>query len=261
MLDKFEVMFAKQLNGNNLLSEAKQHLFKSKTAKRIRPRFLFACGQLLDIPESKLLKIACAVELIHTASLLHDDVVDDATKRRKLPSVNAKFGNNIALLTGDQFLAQALLLITDSPEPQKSVKAAAETLLKMSNAVALEENLRNKKTSNYKQLISIVDGKTGALFALCGSLAGFVANDDIAVSKLSTIGNLLGRIFQINDDIDDMKEDKKDKTQTIPQIFGVQTALDEIDQSFNKILKLLAIYKNHKAFPIFMATIKEIARN
>ena len=239
MLDKFEIILAKQLDGNDLLSEAKKHLFKSKNAKRVRPRFLFACGKLLNIPEPKLFKMACAVELIHTASLLHDDIVDNAMKRRKLPSVNAKFGNNMALLAGDQLLARALLLLADTPQSQKSVKAAAKTLLKMSDAVALEENLRNKKPGTNEQLLSIADGKTGALFALCGSLAGYTANDNIAAEKLSQVGNLLGRIFQINDDIDDLKEDKEDKTQTLPQIFGTKVTIDEIEKSHDKILKII----------------------
>ena len=260
MLDKFEIMLAQQLEGNELLSEAKKHLFKSKNAKRVRPRFLFACGKLLDIPESKLFSMACAVELIHTASLLHDDVVDNATKRRKLPSVNAKFGNNTALLAGDQLLARALLLLADSRQPQKSIKTAAETLLKMSDAVALEENLRGKKPATYEQILSITDGKTGALFALCGSLAGFAANDDTAAKKLSEVGNLLGRIFQINDDIDDLKEDKKDKTQTIPRLFEIQIAKNEINRSFDKLSDITDIYNKHKTFPEFTVIMQELTR-
>ena len=258
MLDKFEIMLAKQLEGNDLLSEAKKHLFKSKNAKRVRPQFLFACGRLLDISESKLLKLACAVELIHTASLLHDDVVDNAMKRRKLPSANAKFGNNTALLAGDQLLARALLLLADSPKAQKSVKAAADTLLKMSDAVALEESLRNKKPGTYRQLLSIADGKTGALFALCGSLAGFAANDNIAAEKLSEIGNLLGRMFQINDDINDLKEDKKDKTQTLPLIFGTTVVIDRINKSYYKLLEITK--DNYNSNSEFIRTINKLIR-
>lgn len=258
MLDKFEVMIARQLSENNLLSDARHHLFNSKTAKHARPKFIFACGQLLGVPESKLLKIACAVELIHTASLLHDDVVDNATKRRGLPSVNAKFGNNTALLAGDQLLARALLILSDSPQSQKSIKAAAKTLLKMSNAVALEDSLRDKNPGTYEQILSIADGKTGALFALCGSLVGFAVDDNMAAKKLSNAGNLIGRIFQINDDIDDAIEDKKDSTQTIPQIFGISMAEDETNSSFSKMLKIIKFYENNKNFANFKEVIYKL---
>lgn len=261
MLDDLNIMLSEQLNGCGPLIEAERHILRSNKAKLIRPRFLFACGNLLNIPESKLMKLACAVELIHSASLLHDDIVDQAKTRRSLQSVNSKFGNSTALLAGDQLLARALLLIADTKNPEKLIRAAAKTLLIMSDAASLEISTKNQKSIGYEQILSITDGKTGELFSLCGQLAGFAANDDMAAEKLGSIGKLIGRTFQIKDDIKDINEDKLCNIHTLPITFGVEVALEESNKSYNKALKLTESYDNNKNFPKFSEIIDEIAQN
>src|SRR5680860_46177 len=106
-------------------------------------------------------------QLIHTASLLHDDIVDKASVRRLLPSVNIKFGDNIAVLAGDQLFSKAILLLSETDNAKDNLKAAAQTIFDMSNAAALESSHNGNKLTN-EQLLSVIDGKTGSLFALCG---------------------------------------------------------------------------------------------
>lgn len=256
MLDDLNIMLSEQLNGSGVLIEAERHILKSNEAKLIRPRFLFACGKLLNVPENKLLKLACAVELIHNASLLHDDIVDQAKTRRSLQSVNSKFGDGTALLAGDQLLARALLLIADMENSEKSIKATAKTLLDMSDAASLEINNKDQKSISYEEILSITDGKTGELFSLCGQLAGFAANDDIAAERLGSIGMLLGRIFQIKDDIRDINEDSRCNINTLPIVFGTEITLKEANKAHDQALELAKTYDNNKAFPEFLELIE-----
>jgi len=258
MPDEFETILTQELNSDGLLNEAKQYILNLSASKRVRPRFLFACGQLLEVPKSKLINLACAVELIHTASLLHDDIVDQTRVRRSSTSVNTKFGDGIALLAGDQLFSKAILILSDTDRAVDNLKAAAQTIYDMSNAAAFEVNQDVRLTN--KQLLSIVDGKTGSLFVLCGKLAGLASNNDIAADKFASIGNLLGRIFQINDDIDDIKEDTKNKIQTIPRNFGVKIATNEAERFYDEMINVLSDYKNHKFYSEILSIVQIITR-
>jgi len=258
MPDEFETLLTEKLD-DDVLAEAKQYILNLPTSKRVRPRFLFACGQLLDVPKSKLIDLSCAVELMHTASLLHDDIVDQASVRRSSPSVNAKFGDDIALLAGDQLFASAILLLSDTDNAKDNLKAAAQTIFDMSGAAALEASRDDTKLT-HEQLLSVVDGKTGSLFALCGRLAGLAINDNIAADRLAAVGDLIGRTFQINDDVDDIQEDMNSKIQTIPINFGAQIAKNEAEKSYNEALNIIDCYKSHKAYSEVLAVIQKIAR-
>jgi len=258
MLDNLNTMLSDQLNGSGLLIEAERHIIKSDEAKLIRPKFLFACGKLLNVPENKLTKLACAVELIHSASLLHDDIVDQAKTRRLLQSVNSKFGDSIAVLAGDQLLARALLIISDIENPQKSIKATAKALLVMSDAVSLEIYNKDQELINLEQLLSIIDGKTGELFSLCGKLVGFAADNDTVAERLGNIGILLGRIFQMKDDIKDINEDKYSGIKTLPIEFGTKITEKEIDKSYYNAHKLIKSFSNYENFSEFSRTIDDL---
>ncbi len=251
---------AEQITGHGLLSKAERHLLGSSAAKRVRPRFLFACGRLLDLPETTLWDAACAVELTHTASLIHDDIVDRTLQRRTLLSVNVAFGYGGAVLAGDKLLTRALVLLTGTPRPADAVRVAAKAVAAMSDATAREVELRGSTSTTYDEVISVTDGKTGALFSLCGSLAGLAANNDAAIERLGSAGGLLGRVFQINDDIDDMEEDAKDGIPTLPQVVGIEEARNEANRSFNEALSVLEPYSHHQAYPSLITDVRKLAR-
>src|SRR6202012_3025184 len=97
----FNDLLMGQITSEGLIAKAERHLLDAPKAKRVRPRFLLACGTLLGISASDLQEVAAAVEIMHTATLLHYDIIDKANERRGLPSTNAQYGNPIALLAGD----------------------------------------------------------------------------------------------------------------------------------------------------------------
>jgi octaprenyl-diphosphate synthase len=260
MHETFEQRLAQLIVGSGMLAQAERHLLGSTAAKRVRPRFLLACGALLDVPPALLEDLACAVELIHTATLLHDDIVDGATERRKLPSVNKAFGVEVAVLAGDGLLGQALLLFADSPRPGEAVKVAAQTVSVMAEAVVLEIELHDDANATADEMLSIADGKTGALFALCGYLAGLAANDLAAAERLAHVGRLMGRVFQIKDDIDDLEEDTANGTPTLSRVVGSQAALTKADESYAELLALLEPYQDHAAYPALIEAIQRITR-
>jgi len=256
----FETRLLSLIAGDGALVSAERHLLGSAAAKRVRPKFLLASGALLDVAGKRLYDQACAVELIHTASLLHDDIVDRARKRRLLPSVNAAYGNGLAVLAGDRLLTRALLLLAAGPRSTDAIRLASSELFNMTQSVVLELELRKQGGATETEVLQITDGKTGALFALCGGLAGLAADDDEGTKRLTRAGRLLGRVFQIKDDIDDLSEDKKDGTPTLPLVAGVEAALAEADRAFDEALHELVPYSRHQAYTPFLAVVHKLAR-
>lgn len=230
----FAANLSERIASSGLLGQAEGHLLTPSTAKYVRPQFLFACGKVLGVAQNDLVDFAAAVELMHTATLIHDDIIDEAAERRSLPSVNERFGSKFAVLAGDGMLAQSLAILASGKRPEDAARTAANTLTKMVEAVALELELRNAKPTE-DQLVAIVDGKTGALFALCGYLAGIAADNDKAADELSHVGMLTGRVFQIMDDMDDMDEDRKNEIPTLPTLMDIEKSRNQISDSLSEI--------------------------
>lgn len=256
----FEARLAAQIVGEGLAAKAEGHLMDAKAAKRVRPRFLFACGSLLGVPSKKLLDAACAVELIHTATLVHDDIIDKAATRRERPSVNAAFGNGVAVLAGDALLARAMMLLTNGPHASAVLEATTLAFLQLVESCVLEIELSGKPAIPREVLLGIADGKTGALFALCGNLAGIFAVDHAASERLTKAGTLLGRAFQLKDDIEDVEEDAANRIPTLPQRTTTKDALAEATVAIDQALSLLKPYENRAAYPPLIATIRQLAR-
>lgn len=240
------------------LGKAERHLFSTKSAKHVRPMFLFSCGELLGVKRDYLIDFACAVELIHTATLIHDDIIDEASERRSLPSVNREFDNKTAVLAGDGLLATALSLLATGPRPAETVRVAASKVTMMAESVSKEFEPSGNLTQD--QLLDIVDGKTGALFSLCGYLAGIAADNDEAAAQLGRVGTLVGRVFQIRDDIDDIDEDKRNTVSTLPITLGIETSRSYINEAYLAIDDLLAEYKNNTKFDAFYDTMRQVTR-
>lgn len=191
-----------------LLRSAAEHLCLARTrhpgAKRVRPRLVWAFGHCLEqAPEEEsLLKVAVAAELIHSASLLHDDVVDQGQTRRGRPTVNTRWGNGAAVLAGDMLLTQALSEL--SPEPPSLARTAVETVAAMTEAAMAEVEARGHLELTTAHWRSIAAGKTGALFAWCGSAVAQLGGDELASGHLARCGCGLGRAFQLADDLIDL---------------------------------------------------------
>jgi geranylgeranyl pyrophosphate synthase len=177
------------------LEAVARHLALAPAAKRIRPRFSFLCAQIAGADPASVVDSAVAVELIHAASLLHDDIVDHAEMRRGRPSANAVYGDGTALLAGDALLARALTLCAPALVPH-----AARTLEQMARAAYLEVRVRGKADTSPAECLTIADGKTAALFALAARAAH---------ESLAGAGRALGRAFQLADDLADLAPDAK----------------------------------------------------
>lgn len=185
------------------LRSAARHLCLSTAAKRARPLLVEQLGALLGTPPERLLPIAAAAELIHSASLLHDDVIDTAVERRGHPSANAIYGNRVAVLAGDLLIAVALELLR--PLPRGVTAAAVETIGSMTRAAMREIEAARDPTLDAVRWRQIAAGKTGSLLAFCGRAVGLEAGDEAAAAALATAAAHLGIAFQAADDLADAK--------------------------------------------------------
>jgi geranylgeranyl pyrophosphate synthase len=172
-----------------------------KNAKRFRPRLVRAFGSIAKVDHAHLIDIAAAVEMIHCASLMHDDVVDDGQMRRGMPTSNARWGNEIAVLAGDLLLSLALRTLNELPG--QTLDIALETVSEMSRAAVDEVELQGQVNATPKDWNRIASGKTGALFDLCGRAVSRVAGADHLENIFSAVGRDVGKAFQLTDDLVD----------------------------------------------------------
>ena len=177
---------------NTLLRQVEDHV-TARTGKMLRPRLtLLAAATLGDehLDERRTLLLATAVEMLHNASLLHDDVIDRADTRRGQPSVNARWGNATAVLVGDWLLAQIMRLL-DEVDDRSATRLVNSTVIEMVEAELLQLNVGHMTQDTY---LRIVDGKTARLFATACALGN---------PQYEDFGLHYGRLFQMRDDIAD----------------------------------------------------------
>jgi octaprenyl-diphosphate synthase len=195
-------------SGPGILSAAARHLM-SAGGKRLRPQLIGLLGSLFEVEEDALLRVAVAVELVHAASLLHDDVVDEGKWRRGIPTANARWGNSVAVLAGDWVLTQAVLEI--SPLGTPIVTAAVETVAEMTRAAVLEVEVRGDAGLTPEVWRRIAEGKAGALFGFGGRAVAMLAGRSLAAFRLDQSGRHMGVAFQMADDLRDLCDDKLGK--------------------------------------------------
>lgn len=190
-------------DGPPRLTEATRHLTLNRGAKRARPRLVHRFGRALDVVSPALVDVAISAELIHTGSLLHDDVIDHGETRRGEPTANVIFGNNVAVLGGDLLLSLALRQVT--PHAPGIAHDASITLALMTKGAMWEIEGRKNPRLGVRAWRHIAVGKTGALFRFCGRATGHLLGDDKAAAGLGDCGERLGVAFQIADDLADLE--------------------------------------------------------
>jgi octaprenyl-diphosphate synthase len=202
--------------GDTLMGAAR-HLCMGGSAKRARPLLVRLFADAVGAPEAPLVDVAVSAELIHSASLLHDDVVDAGMFRRGRPTVNARWGNIVAVMTGDMILSTALakLAAIDPVLTQDAIKLVME----MTRAAIAEVEARADLTLPLDRLRFIAEGKTGALFGWCGLAAAKLAKNPAAGERFEAFGRRLGVAFQIADDVRDLTGTDEGK----PQYADVQS--------------------------------------
>lgn len=207
-LEDFIALFNRSLSHTDgLLSEALDHI-KSKAGKRMRPMLILLMarnfGRISDVSQYA----AVGLELLHTASLVHDDVVDESGERRGQRSLNAIYNNKVAVLVGDYLLSTALLSIsfTHSEPIVRYLSKLGQTL---SNGEILQLSSISHQEISEEVYFTIIKNKTAALFEACATIGAESAGaDEEEVRAAGKFGQNLGVIFQIRDDIFDYFDDK-----------------------------------------------------
>ena len=193
----------------DMLMTAARHLCIGGGGKRIRPLLVHYFGRALGVSDERMVEAGAAAELIHSASLLHDDVVDHGMFRRGRPTVNSLWGNVVAVMTGDVVLTVALQRL--AAVDQTLVADALACVADMTRGTIAELEGRGDLDMPLERMRFIADAKTGALFGWCGLAAATLAGDAEARPRLGQFGRRLGVAFQIADDVRDLTAGDKGK--------------------------------------------------
>lgn len=172
----------------------------SSGGKRIRPTVTLLCGEMLGANQEYLLSLAAAVELLHTATLVHDDLIDGAKLRRGIPTLNTKWSSSATVLAGDYIFARAATFAaaTNSVELQKIFANTLATIVSGEINQLFNSRGRVNRTDYYKRIYA----KTASLFEACTECASIISPvDEPVILKLKTYGYEIGMAFQIVDDI------------------------------------------------------------
>ena len=229
-----------------LLDRIMRYVIKRK-GKQLRPMFVFLSAKLHgDINESTY-RAAALVELLHTATLVHDDVVDESLERRGFFSINALWKNKIAVLVGDYLLSKGLLLSIEAGE-FRQLQILSEAVKMMSEGELLQIEKTRNLNLNEEIYFEIIRSKTASLLSsACAAGAWSTTNSDEIANKMKQFGEFTGIAFQIKDDLFDYGHenigkptgnDIKEKKLTLPLIY----TLNKIESSEKK--KLIHIIKN-----------------
>lgn len=252
-LDVFEKKFRTSMKSNvPLLDIITRYILKRK-GKQMRPMFVFLSADINgDIGDSTYVA-ASLIELLHTATLVHDDVVDDSNKRRGFFSINALWKNKVAVLVGDYLLSKGLLLSLDNNEFQL-LKIVSEATREMSEGELLQIEKARKLDVDEAIYFEIIRKKTASLIAsCCASGAASVGSSGETVQKMKLFGEKVGIAFQIKDDLFDYESsnktgkpngiDIKEQKMTLPLIY----LLNHAERSEKR--KVVNIVKNHNTNP------------
>jgi heptaprenyl diphosphate synthase len=201
-----ELMDTELRGGDEMMTEAVLHLFEAG-GKRFRPLFTVLSAQLGPEPDAWQVTVAGAViEMVHLATLYHDDVMDEAQMRRGAPSANARWGNNIAILAGDYLFATASRLVSRlGPD---AVRIIAETFAQLVTGQMRETRGAADNVDSVERYLKVVYEKTACLIATAGRFgATFSGAGDDQIERLARLGGIVGMAFQISDDIIDIDSD------------------------------------------------------
>ncbi len=245
-LKNFDRKFKASLKSDvKILDYVVKYLLRKK-GKRIRPALVFLSANAVGKANEKSDIAAMMIELLHTATLVHDDVVDEAKQRRGQPTINYIWKNKIGVLVGDYLLAQGLLISMQNKR-YDFLEIITSTVQKMSEGELLQIRKTRKLDNDVETYLKIIGAKTASLLEACTHLGALSSTDNAAqIDALKNYGYYLGIAFQIQDDILDFvgkksfgKElggDIREKKITLPLIYALQNAEKKEKE---KILRLL----------------------
>ena len=237
-MELFEKKFSDSMSSKVALLNRITHYIVNRKGKQMRPMFVFLVAKMVSGGEvnERTYRGASVIELIHTATLVHDDVVDDSNRRRGFFSINALWKNKIAVLVGDYLLSKGLLLSIDN-EDFDLLKIISVAVREMSEGELLQiEKARNLDITE-EVYYEIIRQKTATLIAACCSLGACSVDPDSGnVEKMRKFGELIGMAFQIKDDLFDYGDeaigkptgiDIKEQKMTLPLIYTLNNCTKE----------------------------------
>lgn len=246
-LNDFIEMFNQALtHPDGLLGQALSHI-RNRGGKRMRPILVLLMAKNYGVVNEATLHSAVGLELLHTASLVHDDVVDEAQERRGQQSVNACYDNKVAVLVGDYVLSTALYHVSMTHQ-EAIFRQIAELGRALANGEILQLTNTDENGLSEEKYFQVIENKTGALFESCciiGALsAGLTMND---IQEVRRFGSIIGTIFQIRDDIFDYYDSKEigkptgndmaEGKLTLPVLYALNHTDDAAMQSLAKKVK------------------------
>ena len=250
-LEKLEITLSESINSDiELATEVSGYIVKSG-GKRIRPAICILVAKTLGYSESDLIRLASSIELLHTATLIHDDVVDESLIRRGKESIQAKWDDAHGVLVGDFVYSKAFQLMASFDNP-KIIRALANATNKISEGEVLQLSMREQSNLSEKDYFNIIDRKTAELFKVSAVTAGILCESaEPVLDSLNNFATSLGLAFQIQDDILDyygqenltgkkVGKDFEEGKFTLPIILSLKT------MNHTNKTRLLSLFKTRK---------------
>ncbi|HZW78011.1 MAG TPA: polyprenyl synthetase family protein [Flavobacteriaceae bacterium] len=265
-MELFEKKFSKSMSSKVSLLNRITHYVVNRKGKQMRPMFVFLIAKMTGDGEvnERTYRGASVIELIHTATLVHDDVVDDSNQRRGFFSINALWKNKIAVLVGDYLLSRGLLLSIDNGDFDL-LRIISVAVREMSEGELLQIEKARRLDITEEVYYEIIRQKTATLIAACCAMgAQSVMAPSQEVERMRKFGELIGMAFQIKDDLFDYGEERigkptgidiKEQKMTLPLIYTLNKASKE-DRSW-----LINSVKNHNKDPKRVKEVIEYVRN
>lgn len=230
------------------ISDVTTHLIEAG-GKRLRPVLTLAAARLCGYKGTYHIHLAAAVELIHTATLLHDDVVDKSDQRRGRPTANLLWDNKSSILVGDYLFARSFQLMTDA-QNVPVMKVLSDASAELAEGEVLQLSIAQNLEATQDTYLQIIRGKTAALFSAAMGISGIISNaSEKHTQALFNYGNALGMAFQIADDLLDYSGDQ--------QVLGKNTGDDFQERKVTLPLIKAIAKSNEEEYLFWQRTIEK----
>ena len=261
----FEKKFKNSLQSKVPLLDRIMHYIIKRKGKQMRPMFVFLTSKMFGEMNEKCYRAASLIELLHTATLVHDDVVDEANLRRGYFSVNALWKNKIAVLVGDFLLSKGLLLSVEN-EDFDLLKIVSSAVKDMSEGELLQIEKARRLDIKEEIYFEIIRKKTAVLISSCCACGSSAMNEsEETIEKLAIFGEKVGIAFQIKDDLFDYTQSKligkptgidiREQKMTLPLIYTLNT----VDKKTRR--EIINIVKNHHKNEEKVAELIQLVKN
>lgn len=261
----FNDYFTSLLKSDVMLMNDALSFLSGSIGKMMRPMLVMLVAKSIGNVNEKTFAAAAAVEMLHTASLLHDDVIDESDKRRGRPSLNVRFNNNVAVLTGDYLFSMALNCTAKTADI-RVIDAISVMGRDLPNGEVMQVELQQKGTYSEENYLKVIYYKTASLFVCCSACAIYTAGgNDEYVEKFSNYGKYAGLCFQMKDDIFDYYSndvgkptgsDMREGKITLPALYVLRTSTNPLLQPIREKLQA-GTYLDEKEIEILI----EISKN